>query len=144
MTKFTENNIYSIENAMRRYKAIEFFIDQNTENFKTIKDAFEMITRNITTNVIEHDFLDKDYKFITFDDNELRFTVFETAIGTIALEDAFEVYDGDSGECIYYFDNLREAGRYVDAYYANLPENTYEPDPYDEYMDRKLEEKEWN
>lgn len=144
MTKFTENNIYSIENAMRRYKAIEFFIDQNTENFKTIKDAFEMITRNITTNVIEHDFLDEDYKFITFDDNELRFTVFETAIGTIALEDAFEVYDGDTGECIYYFDNLREARVYVDAYYANQPEYVYEPDPYDEYMDRKLVEKEWN
>lgn len=144
MPRFTENNIFYIENAMKRYRGLAFFIEQNPENFKTIKDAFETITQNITQNVIEHDFLDEDYKYITFDDGELRFTVFETAIGTIALEDGFEVYDGDSGECIYYFDDLREAGRYVNAYYANLPETTYEPDPYDEYMDRKLVEKEWN
>lgn len=143
MKKYTEIEIWSIENAMRRYKNIAKNLQINEEKCKTIKDSFDYITQNITENVIDHDFSDKHYKYITFDDGELRFTVSQYNNDSVELESAFEVYDTRTTELVDWFDNLREAKVYVDQYYAEEPA-PYEPDPYDEYMDRKLVEKEWN
>jgi hypothetical protein len=143
MKKYTEIEIWSIENAMRRYKNLAKYLQVNIEKCKSIKDIFELITQNVTENVIDHDFSDEHYKYITFDDGELRFTVSQYNNDSVELESPFEVYNTRTTELVDWFDDLREAKVYVDQYYAEEPE-PYEPDPYDEYMDRKLEEKEWN
>lgn len=143
MRKYTENEIYSIENAMRRYKNIAKILQVNEEKCKTIKDIFEFITQNITEKVIEHDFSNETYKYITFDDGELRFTVSQYNKDSVELESPFEVYAMGTDEFVDCFDDLREAKVYLDQHYLDNP-GSYEPDPYDEYMDRKLEEKEWN
>lgn len=143
MRKYTENDIYSIENAMIRYKNIAKFLQNNKEKCKTMKDVFDLITKNITEKVIEHDFSNETYKFITFDDGELRFTVSQYNKDSVELESPFEVYAMGTDEFVDCFDDLREAKVYVDQYHQD-ESGTYEPDPYDEYMDRKLEEREWN
>ena len=43
MRKYTENDIYSIENAMIRYKNIAKFLQNNKEKCKTMKDVFESL-----------------------------------------------------------------------------------------------------
>lgn len=139
MKKYTEIEIWSIENAMIRYKNLAKYLQVNIEKCKSIKDIFELMTQNVTENVIDHDFSDEHYKYITFDDGELRFTVSQYDKDLVILEPSFEVYNMDTSELVDWFDDLREAKVYVDQYHQD-ESGTYEPDPYDEYIDRKLEE----
>lgn len=143
--KYTEIEIYSIENAIRRYNNAAKFLQINEEKCKTLKDMFDIVTENITSKVVEYHLHVPNYKWITFDDEELRFTIYQEKGSKPVLDAQFEVYNMDTTEYVDYFDTVKDAKVAVDKFYAEQEVlNPYEPDPYDEYMDRKLEEKEWN